>query len=376
MNVKSSVKGRHKRDITKDPVRSSLDWKLEFLRECAEFLLRWEQSQTAGLTRETFLALCHTCLALADCTSYLLDRRGVSYVLLGHLQSDAIERRFGWLRQLSGANFYVSARQVLEGDKKIRALSLLKFSKFCLSDIDAAIQDQVDTKDSVYEILADDITESLLFNKFPSASDASVIFYVSGYLARSIVRSTKCDYCKDCLVTNEPLEDIELDSSLTYSAASFLDQVNRGGLSRPTDYNFLLTVHCWQVFEEVKDNRDLLEQLLRAPCQRALFCKVMERASCMQTIGHTPVESNFCVAGHNLNTLISQRFFNRVAKNLVKEITNTASARLTHPPPREKESASNCRAEVQRLNSSALQAVSDFFASFNFLFLLNLRVCV
>ena len=104
----------------------------------------------------------------------------MSYVLLGHLQSDAIERRFGWLRQLSGANFYVSARQVLEGDKKIRALSLLKFAKFCLSDIDAAIHDKVDTKDSVNEILADDITESLLFNKFPSSSDASVIFYVGG----------------------------------------------------------------------------------------------------------------------------------------------------------------------------------------------------
>lgn len=72
--------------------------------------------------------------------SYLLDHRGFSYILLGHLQSDAIERRFGWLRQLSSADYYISVRQVTESDRKIRALSLLKFSIISLSEIDDAIQ--------------------------------------------------------------------------------------------------------------------------------------------------------------------------------------------------------------------------------------------
>jgi len=140
MNVKSRTKGKHKRDITKDPIRSSLDWKLDFLRECAQFLEHWEETKRPGLTRETFLALRHTCLALADCSSYLLDRKAFNYVLLGHLQSDAIERRFGWLRQMSGANYYVSMRQVLESDRRIRAVSLLKFSGISLTEIDSAIQ--------------------------------------------------------------------------------------------------------------------------------------------------------------------------------------------------------------------------------------------
>ena len=60
MNVKSACKGKHKRDITMDPVRSLLDWKLAFLREFAEFLDRWEQSKKPGLSQETFLALRHT----------------------------------------------------------------------------------------------------------------------------------------------------------------------------------------------------------------------------------------------------------------------------------------------------------------------------
>src|SRR6218665_1689874 len=98
VNVKTSTKGKHKRDSTMDPVRSSLDWKLTFLREFACFLQSWEDSKKPGLTRETFLAMRHTCLALVDCASYLLDRLGFNYVLLGHLQSDAIESRFGWFR--------------------------------------------------------------------------------------------------------------------------------------------------------------------------------------------------------------------------------------------------------------------------------------
>ena len=102
VNVKTSHKGKHKRDYTMDPVRSSLDWKLDFLREFATFIHRWEKSgRPSGLSKETFLALRHTCLAVADCASYLVDRRGFKYVLLGHMQSDAIESRFGWLRRIT-----------------------------------------------------------------------------------------------------------------------------------------------------------------------------------------------------------------------------------------------------------------------------------
>jgi len=116
MNVKNRTKGKFKRDISMDPVRSSMDWKLTFLRDFADFLQRWEDSRKPGLTRETFLALRHTSRALADCASYMLDHLAFNYVLLGHLQSDATESRFGWLRQLSGANYFLSTRQVFEGD--------------------------------------------------------------------------------------------------------------------------------------------------------------------------------------------------------------------------------------------------------------------
>jgi len=108
LNVKTRTKGKHKRAYTMDPVLSSFDWKLQFLHEFADFLQRWEDSKKSGLSRETFLAVRHSCLTISECASYLLDKLCFSYVLLGHLQSDPIESRFGWYRQLSGAIYFIS----------------------------------------------------------------------------------------------------------------------------------------------------------------------------------------------------------------------------------------------------------------------------
>ena len=43
-------------------------------------------------------------------SKYLLENRGFNYVLLGKIESDMIERRFIHIRQLSGANYYISMR--------------------------------------------------------------------------------------------------------------------------------------------------------------------------------------------------------------------------------------------------------------------------
>jgi len=325
LNVKTRTKGKHKRDYTMDPVRSSLDWKLEFLREFAAFLLQWEQSGKPGLSKETSLALRHTCLALADCASFLLDRLGFQYVLLGHIQSDAIESRFGWLRQLSGANYYISMRQVIESDKKIRALSLLKFSHFSLAEIDDMTQPDCECVSSSDDQLADCIADGITFSHWPSSSDANIIYYVRGAIARSVARSTKCDNCRQLLITADALEPLELNESLHYSAATFLDSVNRGGLARPADYTFMLSVHCWRVFEDIRTSELLKSQFLGATCQRRLFVKVVDRVTTNQLYGHEFVGDNFCMKGHDLKALLVQRFFNCVAKNLVKELTNAAS---------------------------------------------------
>ena len=40
--------------------------------------------------------------------------------------SDTTEGRFGWYRQMNGGNFFMSSKQLLQSEKKIRRLNLLQ----------------------------------------------------------------------------------------------------------------------------------------------------------------------------------------------------------------------------------------------------------
>ena len=96
--------------------------------------------QMPGLTTETFLSLRQTCRGITGLAKYLINYCGFKYVLLGKIQFDTIEGRFGRICQLSGANYganyYISMRQLLESDRKLRTLSLVKYSRIFISHID------------------------------------------------------------------------------------------------------------------------------------------------------------------------------------------------------------------------------------------------
>ena len=160
-------------------------------------------------------------------------------------------------------------------------------------------------------------------NITPSANDTNVIYYVSGYIARSIIRVTKCDECTEVLRESN-VEPLIFDESMDYQSSEFFDAVNRGGLSRPTELTFLLVIHCWQVYEEIKLSKDLRSRLLTADSQRQLFCKVIERTTYSEQSALPLDHATVCSKGHNLKMLIASRFFNCAAKNLVKDLTNKA----------------------------------------------------
>lgn len=240
-----------------------------------------------------------------------------------------IESRFGWLRQLSGANYYISTKQVLDSDRKIRALSLLKFSCISLSELDCAIQSSnSDTCGSCSfsdHVVADILNDKLSLTSSPSASDLNILFYISGYAARSACRITKCEHCLEALCAENDLPPADLDDSMPISARTFFDSVNRGGLKVPSEFVFRLTVHCWKVFEEIRGNMDMMSQFLSAENQYKLFYMVMDRATCHPSVQHCGLNNYMCTQGHNLTQLVVQRFFNCVAKNLAKQLSTTAT---------------------------------------------------
>ena len=87
------------------------------------------------LTNETSLAVSHSTQGLIEISEYLLNDLHFSYVLLGQVQSDPIERWFGRYRQLNRSNYFVPARQILEAEKCIRLKLLFLFSELNLEEL-------------------------------------------------------------------------------------------------------------------------------------------------------------------------------------------------------------------------------------------------
>jgi hypothetical protein len=229
--------------------------------------------------------------------------------------------RFGWLRQLTGANYCISMRQVLESDRKIRTVSLLKYSKVSLSDIDAANECESSASQSDSNLLADAIASALRLNYEPTWSDANIIFYISGAISRSIVRATKCNFCKESLISEDHPDQADIEDPAQSQAAEFLNGINRGGLLKPTNFTFMLAMHCWRVFEELRCNAALMAQFLSSSAQRFLFLKLMDRATYNERFIHLLFGTDLCSSGHNLKEQIIGRFFNCMAKNLVMDLT-------------------------------------------------------
>ena len=65
----------------------------------------------------------------------MIGKYGFEFVLLGQIQSYDIKNRFCWYRQLSGGKYFVSTKDIVTTEKKIKTISLLKHSKISLPDL-------------------------------------------------------------------------------------------------------------------------------------------------------------------------------------------------------------------------------------------------
>lgn len=100
------------------------------------------------------------------------------YVLLGKFQKDALQDRFRRYRQLAGAQYHISVRQLYECEKKLRLQKLLTFP--CEeTECGGVSEDNVTCNFSV-AVSDDDIISAY--------SDMDVTVYVAGYAARAALK--------------------------------------------------------------------------------------------------------------------------------------------------------------------------------------------
>ena len=127
MNVKSCFEGIAKRDIFSTPISGLTDQKIEWLKNFIGWLQDWwSNPDCIGLMKDTYEAILHTSRSMVTFTKYVFSQFPIKYLLLGKIQTDPLEQRFGWYRNLSGCNYHISVSQLIESEKKIRLQHLLK----------------------------------------------------------------------------------------------------------------------------------------------------------------------------------------------------------------------------------------------------------
>lgn len=289
--------------------------------------LYFDLLQLPGLTKETFLALRQTCLAIAGLAKYLLNQLEFKYVLPGKIQSDNIEGRFRRIRQLSGANYFISMRQLYESDRKLRAISLLKYSNISITDVEHEVKDK---KTSNKEIItkAESIQAELLFNILPTDNDTAIIYYVTGYCCRSLVKNNKCNYCKQAMVaTIEHPSEFEENVKLSNNAIAFFDSINRGGLWKPTLELFKVGLLCWRTFAEILQS-SIKKSFLNTCYHRKLFSEIISISFYEENVISTWTVPAYCTKGHDILDGISQRFFNCMCKNMILKLSQEDSRKV------------------------------------------------
>ena len=229
VNVKTPWKGKRPKNVYEEPLRKGNHISKQFLQYFFEWLSRWKtiESPAGKLTRETYTALQHSTHALLELAEYCFNELGAEYILLGKFQTDSLEARFGQYRQLSGAKYDVSIRQVYEAEKKLRMLSVLQLSlnskQFTLKNF------QEDWKD--FDIASEtNVTWPCIISEaaqMKANEYIPVITYIAGYCCYSVTKKLQCSHCKNELIS--PDKNAESFNN------SLITGISRGGLLYPCD---------------------------------------------------------------------------------------------------------------------------------------------
>ena len=362
VNVKTPDAGRKKRDPTRNPIYNENSPNIQFLIDFCKWVKEWEKSSDSKnfLTKETANAMCQTSTSLVGLARYLITKKGYSYVLLGHAQSDPIEREFGRYRQMSGACYFVSVRQILNSAKSIRLQALLKFSKVPLSEFSKMLEktaiesDKAELADAQVFVNDLDIEEINIEFQEDNIADQNVIFFVSGYISYSLLKTTKRECCQKSLYESleAPLPKNFDSKEETHKLLHTL--ANRGGLVTASDFVFCIAIYCYKFYMCISEKEDLKSRLLNSRNSLSFFSKALI-VQLTGDISFGDIVNTECENGHLLTPIIekiSVKMFNLIMSNFLKEQND--QIRLLCQKRGSGEKATTAQRKVSKLSSSKL----------------------
>jgi hypothetical protein len=332
VNVKHTLKGLRKRDALSKPIVNVDDDRLLFLERFATWLQQWGSGKGC-LTSQTLRALTHTSVTIVHLVKYLFANFSVKYVLVGKLQTDNLERRFGEYRQMSGGNYNVSVLQVLEAEKKLRlstalALRSKKMGHIVIKDIkDALMTDEPDLASGVipeqFLLVASEVTEACF-----SCDEASMV-YITGFVVHKVIRLLRCRTCKT-LVQNDRDLHIDKDDAMTASLdISYVSCVDRGGLKYPTVAAVLVGYKVFSVIQVLVSER-YEQDFLKLTNQKSIALSIVLDALTSDDYFHSEMSGICSVCqkpNRELIKLMIPRFLNVFLNNYTRKCNDVIAAR-------------------------------------------------
>ena len=201
-------------------------------------------------------------------------------------------------------------KQLFEAEKKLRTLNLIK-SHVDISKLNFQALDQPVDEDHSETAFTNLNFDDIGFDDIDGMDvvEKSTVYYVAGYVGRSISRRNKCCDCKSLLVDSD-----ESNSALLEDKHLLVNDLNRGGLSLPSDFCYIVCLLSFLFYRQVNDaNRR--KSFLCSPNQRNVFLSnVLQKLPTV--LGIKVAFNRRCASGHILLNVIINCVFNCFAKNL------------------------------------------------------------
>ncbi|KAH7932958.1 hypothetical protein HPB49_005279 [Dermacentor silvarum] len=257
---------------------------------------------TGVLTQETLSALRLSAQSFLELAKYCINELHFKYILLGKVQTDSLESRFGQYRQMAGGQYHISVRQLCETEGRIRLQNVLPNMS---SDDLRGIEEINSVRDAATS-----------FNVHVSEADLDelraqmpVIGYVGGYCAHAAMKVLKCESCRGHLVVTGNETETEEDIH------SLITQLDRGGLKFPSALVITIVMHTEVVVTKLMA-QSTSTQFLHGPNQRNVVRQL--------TLDSLPKleDIDACENGHTyelLVTLVANCAANIMLNNLSKQ---------------------------------------------------------
>ena len=204
------------------------------------------------------------------------------YLLTAKLQTDILEKRFGIYRQLNGAAYLMSFKEIISAERKIRIRTRIKLGniKFNIADMDND-NHNIEKGDLILDL--DHILEDLENIESMLECDPKelgAILYISGAIGRKLKTKIVCNACFESLVDKDNSYEIENGNEKDY-----FESINRGALIKPSMMLLSIVKICLNFFELYI--RPALGSTIKNPssCQlREILYKFLERISYLENL--------------------------------------------------------------------------------------------